>query len=129
VVRGVVKRPESPIVYGYEPTIPLYHHFGPYFAVDRDLRGDVVMSYASKADSVLMSGLANNPAGMAGDPAIIVVPQGKGFVVLYGFDPMHRFQSQGDFALVWNAVMNWNDLGVGLGRPEPGDAASDGSGH
>ena len=32
--------------------------------------------------------------------------------VLFGFDPLHRYQSHGNFALVWNAILHWNDLGV-----------------
>lgn len=42
-------------------------------------------------------------------------------MVLFGFNPLHRHQSHGNFAFVWNALMNWNDLGVGI--PEEGSAA------
>jgi hypothetical protein len=26
------------------------------------------------------------------------------------FDPIHRYQTESDFRLVWNAILNWNDL-------------------
>ena len=28
----------------------------------------------------------------------------------FGFDPIHRYQTESDFRLVWNALLNWNDL-------------------
>jgi hypothetical protein len=37
--------------------------------------------------------------------------------VMFGFNPLHRFQTHGTFAMVWNALLNWNQLGVGLGPP------------
>lgn len=40
---------------------------------------------------------------------------GQGHVVMFGFNPLHRFQSHGTFAMVWNAMLHWNQLGVGLG--------------
>jgi hypothetical protein len=33
--------------------------------------------------------------------------------VAFGFDPIHRTLARSDFRLVWNALLNWNDL------PEP----------
>ncbi len=128
VVRGVVTQSRNPITYGYDARVPLYHHFGPYFAVGSARKADVVVRYAA-ADSLLMSGLAKNPQELAGEPAIVVAPVGKGTLVLFGFDPLHRFQSQGDFAFVWNAITNWNDLGIGLesGKAD-GDVAENGGG-
>ncbi len=124
IVRATVEQPENPLAYGYDATVPLYHRFGPYFRVGDDLKPNVVVKYAAVKDTLLLSGLAKEPAEMAGGPAVIVAPVGRGTIVLFGFDPLHRFQNQGDFAFVWNAIMNWNDLGVGLKKPpEGGDVA------
>jgi hypothetical protein len=30
--------------------------------------------------------------------------------VVFGFDPIHRSLARSDFRLVWNALLNWNDL-------------------
>jgi hypothetical protein len=109
LVRAKVARSDNPIAYGYGERLSLYHRFGPYFRVDDQAKKDVVVEYAG-ADSLFLSGLVKGAGRMAGGPAVIVVPEGEGAVVLFGFDPMHRFQPQGDFALVWNAIMNWNDL-------------------
>ena len=37
-------------------------------------------------------------------------PPGKGRVLAFDFDPIHRYQTLSDFRLVWNAILNWNDL-------------------
>ncbi len=31
-------------------------------------------------------------------------------VVAFDFDPFHRSQTEASFRLVWNAILNWNDL-------------------
>ena len=38
------------------------------------------------------------------------IPVGRGRVVAFGFDPIHRSLARSDFRLVWNALLNWNDL-------------------
>ncbi|HEX7049811.1 MAG TPA: M14 family zinc carboxypeptidase [Longimicrobiales bacterium] len=119
IVRGVVAQRKHPLVYGYADAIPLYHRFGPYLAVDDEIEGSVIVRYAERASDVLMSGMARNARGMASGPAVVSVPVGSGNVVLFGFDPLHRFQTHGDFALVWNAILNWDDLDVGLGADAP----------
>ena len=45
-----------------------------------------------------------------GKPAILDVPVGKGRVLLYAFNPLHRHLNLSDFRFVWNALLNWNDL-------------------
>jgi len=42
---------------------------------------------------------------------------GKGHVVMFANNPMWRHQTQGSFFLLFNAAMNFNNLGAG--RPEP----------
>jgi hypothetical protein len=77
-------------------------------------RGGVVARYAPSGE-LFLSGLVQNGGGMAGQPAVVTVPTGQGHVVLFGFNPLHRFQNHGSFAMVWNAMMHWNRLEVGMG--------------
>jgi hypothetical protein len=109
LVKGVVEARHNPLAYGYEDTMPLHHRFGPYLRVDRDMEDDVVLKYA-KAGELFLSGLVENPGRLAGQPALLSVPSGSGHYVLFAFNPMQRFQNFADFAFVWNALMNWNDL-------------------
>ncbi len=125
IVKGKTEQRQHPVTYGYGETMPLYHRFGPYFNVPARLNGNVLVRYAP-ADELFMSGLVQNPAELAGQPAIVSLRVGEGHVVLFGFNPLHRFQSHGNFAFVWNAIMHWNDLDVGL--PAPGsDTVADGN--
>jgi hypothetical protein len=48
--------------------------------------------------------------GIEGQAAILDVPLGKGRVVAFDFDPIHRYQTESDFRMVWNVLLNWNDL-------------------
>lgn len=109
LVKGVVEARHNPLTYGYDDTMPLHHRFGPYLRVSDDLQDDVVLKYA-KANELFLSGLVQNPGGLAGQPALVSVPSGKGHYVLFAFNPIQRFQNFADFAFVWNAIMNWNDL-------------------
>jgi hypothetical protein len=109
IVQGRTEREDHPIVYGYGDEMPLYHRFGPYFNVPDDLKDHVLVKYAP-ADEVFLSGLVQNPGELAGEEAIVSVPVGDGRIVLFGFNPLHRYQSHGNFAFVWNAIMHWNDL-------------------
>ncbi len=64
---------------------------------------------APKGDIVL-SGFVKQKDKLDGMPAILDVPAGKGRVVLFAFNPLHRYLNHSDFRFVYNAVLNWNDL-------------------
>jgi len=42
-----------------------------------------------------------------GRPAILDIPEGKGHVVAYNFNPMHRDENHADFRFLWNSIINW----------------------
>lgn len=47
-----------------------------------------------------------------GTVGVLDAPVGKGHVVLFAIRPFWRWETQGSFALVFNTILNWNDLGV-----------------
>jgi hypothetical protein len=47
---------------------------------------------------------------LAGKAAVIDAPVGQGHVVMFGIRPMWRWESQGSFALILNAIENWAHL-------------------
>ncbi len=116
IVRGRTELHRHPVLYGYDPNMPLFHQFGPYFNVATAGRGNVVLRYAA-TDSVFLSGYVSHPAQLGNQPAVVSMPTGQGHVLMFGFNPLHRFQTHGTFAMVWNAIMHWDQLGIGLGRP------------
>jgi hypothetical protein len=62
------------------------------------------------AETLVVSGGALNGEKLVGRPAILAVPKGKGTVVVYNFNPMHRDLNRSDFRLLWNGILNWRNL-------------------
>jgi hypothetical protein len=56
------------------------------------------------------SGVVERPEGLEHQPALLDVPVGKGRVVLFSWNPMHRHQNEHDFAFVTNALLFFNDF-------------------
>ncbi|HWW62659.1 MAG TPA: hypothetical protein VN181_14895, partial [Thermoanaerobaculia bacterium] len=73
-------------------------------------RPRVIVSFASKADQLLMSGMLEGGDEIAGKPVVIDAPRGTGHVLLFVNNPMWRANTQGNYALVMNAVLNWDHL-------------------
>jgi hypothetical protein len=109
VVQGRVTRSQHPIAWGYEERVPLINRFGPYLDVPESLEEHVVVRYG-RADELFLSGLVINGQALAERPAVVALPVGQGRAVLFGFNPLHRYQTQGMFALVWNAILHWDRL-------------------
>ena len=59
---------------------------------------------------LVVSGGIKGGDDLVGKPAILDLPTGAGRVIAFDFDPIHRYQTESDFRLVWNIVLNWNDL-------------------
>ncbi|HSU83215.1 MAG TPA: hypothetical protein VLR69_12405, partial [Thermoanaerobaculia bacterium] len=59
---------------------------------------------------LVLSGFVKGEEMVNGKPAILDLPAGKGRVILFAFDPLHRFLNLADFRFVYNAVLNWNDF-------------------
>ena len=89
----------------------------------------VVFKFAE--GDVLMSGMLRGEREIAGTPAVIDAPVGAGHVVLFANRPFRRWQTRGNHALVFNAMLHWNDLRAGWpSRPgeEEGQAVTDDGG-
>jgi hypothetical protein len=59
---------------------------------------------------LLVSGQVWGEAGLVGRPAILDLPVGKGHVVSFNFNPMHRYMNRGDHRMLWNAILNWEKI-------------------
>jgi hypothetical protein len=67
-------------------------------------RPTVLLRFAT-ADKVLISGMIDKPEELAGRPAVVHCPVGKGSVVLFGINPMWRCETVGSYMLLFNAAM------------------------
>lgn len=110
IVKGEVQDPSNPLTFGYGEQIPLWHKFGPYIRQAPAREAEVPVRYTSGEEDLFMSGVVVEPAELTGQPALMNHGLGDGHMVLFGFNPMHRYQPHGNFALVWNAIMYWDSL-------------------
>jgi len=85
-------------------------------------RPRVILSFPKEPDKILLSGMLEGADQIAGKPVVIDSPLGKGHILLFANNPMWRMNTQGDFALVFNAILNYQNLN--LGWPPPPDRAS-----
>ena len=75
-------------------------------------RPRVVMRYADSRD-LFVSGLLDNGDEIAQRAAIIDVPSGNGHVLLFSTNPFWRGQTKGSYFLIFNAILNWDNLNAG----------------
>src|SRR6185436_3910902 len=81
--------------------------------VPPQMRPRVVLRFASDEKNLLISGMLAGGNELANRPAIVDVPVGRGHVVMFATNPMWRHQTQGEFFLVFNAALNYDNLSVG----------------
>ena len=75
-------------------------------------RPRVVLRYGDAKD-LLVSGLLDGGAEIAQHAAVIDVPLGNGHVVVFSNNPIWRGETQGSFFLVFNAILNFDNLNAG----------------
>ena len=66
----------------------------------------------------MVSGGIKGATEIAGKPAILDLPTGRGRIVAFDFDPIHRYLTLSDFRLLWNVILNWNDLPAEAARAQ-----------
>ena len=76
------------------------------------MRPRVVFRYADNKD-LFVSGLLDGGDEIAQHPMIVDVPSGQGHIVLFSNNPMWRGQTRGSYFLVFNAILNFDNLNAG----------------
>jgi hypothetical protein len=125
------RRPDHPLAYGYPETTSVFRADETLYAVRKVDEGRIVLQWGTKipkdddedkdekADDkkdkpkeppLVVSGGIKGGDDLVGKPALLDIEVGKGRLIAFGFDPIHRYQTESDFRLVWNAILNWNDL-------------------
>ncbi len=111
IVQAEILRPASPIFYGYsEKTIPVRWANGPLLTVgERDREQQVLMRFPG-GDASVLSGLMRGANEIRGRPAVLDVPEGNGRVVMFATNPCYRWQNFGEFGMLFNSILHYNDL-------------------
>ena len=124
------RRPDHPIAYGYPEITSAFRENRPLYRVRHADEGRIILQWGTKiptddkedksdddaneaeraTKSLVLCGGIKGADEIMGKPAILDIPSGKGRVVAYDFDPIHRYLTLSDFRLVWNTILNWNDL-------------------
>jgi hypothetical protein len=69
----------------------------------------VLMRYPG-GDAHVLSGLMRGANEVRNRPAIVEQESGEGRVILFAGNPCYRWQNFGEFKLLFNAVLNFNDV-------------------
>ena len=83
---------------------------GPLLNVPQKDREQQVLMRFPGGDAGVMSGLMRGANEIRNRPAILDVPEGQGQVVMFATNPCYRWQNFGEFGMLFNAVMHYNDL-------------------
>jgi hypothetical protein len=124
IIEAEILRPDNPIFYGYDrKVIPVRWANGPLLTIqtganpftDNPPPGppptpqSVLMRYPGGDDHVL-SGLMRGANEIRNRPAIVDQPSGKGRVILFAGNPCYRWQNFGEFNMLFNTLLNWDDI-------------------
>ena len=128
IVNAEVLKLDHPVFYGYKDKImPIKYLGGPLLSVGAPDQSAVLARYVG-GDGAVLSGLMKGADEIRQRPFAVDVPggfTGKGRVLLFANNPIYRWQNHGEFNMVFNAVMNWNDL-AGAAAPAPRTAPAGG---
>src|ERR1700688_387613 len=136
-VRVTFDRTDHPIAYGYSAHTHVFRQNFPLYDAPRrwmrmaycttcldgpEDRSGIVMEWGdTEGKPFVESGQAWGEENLIGRPAILDMPVGKGHVVSFNFNPMHRDMNRGDQRLLWNALLNWQ--AIVAGQPKSAVAA------
>ncbi len=111
--RPAVEAPEPPTAEAWEalPLTDEQRRNGVY-VIPPALRPRVVFRYADSKD-LFVSGLLDGGDEIAQHPMVIDVPSKQGHLVLFSNNPMWRGQTKGSYFMVFNAILNFDNLNAG----------------
>lgn len=93
--------PSNPIAFGSTPTVPIFYENGPTFRVNGAARSVAFFN----TDKPLLSGWILGGQYLKGTSVLAEEPVGKGRIVLFGFRPQYRAQSEVTYKFLFNALL------------------------
>jgi hypothetical protein len=140
-VRVTFDRPDHPIAYGYPAHTHVFRQNFPLYDAPRhwmrmaycttcldgpEDRSGIVMEWGdTDGKPFVVSGQAWGEDNLMRRPAILDMPTGRGHVVSFNFNPMHRDLNRGDQRLLWNAIINWQAIVAGEPKQQSSPSPTD----
>ncbi|HKQ05675.1 MAG TPA: M14 family zinc carboxypeptidase [Blastocatellia bacterium] len=82
------------------------------YVIPPQYRPRVILRYGDARD-LLVSGLLDSGAEIAQHAAVVDVPMAAGHILLFSNNPIWRGETQGSYFLVFNAILNYDQLNAG----------------
>jgi hypothetical protein len=77
--------------------------------IPAELRPEVILRFA-ESKSLLLDGLLDKASSIAEHAVVVNAHLGQGSVLLFGNNPVYRGETVGNYALVFNAILNYQHL-------------------
>ncbi|MGE5835660.1 MAG: M14 family zinc carboxypeptidase [Acidobacteriota bacterium] len=120
IVEAEILKPDHPIFYGYTRTkVPVKYVNGPLLTVAEQERDRATLMRYTGGEAGVLSGLMRNPNEIRMRPAIVDMPVATGRVLLFATNPIYRWQNWGEFNMLFNTLLNFNDIKTPPERPTP----------
>jgi hypothetical protein len=129
-------KPGHPLAYGYPEVTSAFRTGLPVYDIAVAGRSGVVLQWSTKPRKedreeegpeaekpkeakeqgkkedvkMLVSGAVKGEDELEGRPAVLDLPAGRGRVIAFNFNPIHRDLNRSDYRFLWNALLNWNAL-------------------
>jgi hypothetical protein len=101
----------NPIAFGSTPTVPIFYENGPTFKVNGAARS---VAYFN-SDRPLLSGWILGGQFLKGTSVVAEEPLGKGRIILFGFRPQYRAQSEITYKFLFNALLYSSSTPAAIG--------------
>jgi hypothetical protein len=112
LIEARVAKTGSPIFYGYgDGVFPIKFGGSQVFRVGVADDANILARYVG-GDASVLSGLMTGADAIRDRAFAVDVPgafNGKGRVIMFTNNPVYRWQNHGEFNMVFNSIVNWND--------------------
>ena len=91
----------NPLAFGSKPTVPIFFEQSPSFRVSGEAHSVAI----HQSEKPLLSGWILGGEHLRGTSALVDEPLGKGHIILFGFRPQYRAQSEVTYRFLFNALL------------------------
>ncbi len=125
-VRVSFARADHPLAYGYGARTWVFRQNFALYSIPRRWlrmayctvcldgpvdRSSIVLEWGDREGApFVVSGQAWGEENLIGRAAIMDTAVGRGHVITFNFNPLHRDLNRGDQRLLWNAIINWRAI-------------------